>query len=84
MQNDLENLRTALSKQIEFIAQKIEEDPSKLHRSATLTAERLLKMYLQLRKLYAGDKKDVKITVELVGTDETKSNQETLGNTGKE
>jgi hypothetical protein len=84
MHEDLENLRTALSKQIEFIAQKIEEDPGKLHRSATLTAERLLKIYLELRKLYAGDKKDVKITVELVGSDEPTNNQETLENTGKE
>jgi len=39
---------------------------------------RLLKTYLELRKLYAGDSKEVKITVELVGLDEPKSDTETL------
>jgi hypothetical protein len=39
---------------------------------------RLLKTYLELRKLYAGDSKEVKITIELVGADENTGDKKAL------
>jgi len=73
MYSDLKRLKLAISRQIKYIADTIKENPNKLHRNATLALSRLLKTYLELRKLYAGDSKEVKITVELVGNDEHKS-----------
>ncbi len=74
MHNDLKRLKKAISKQIKFVSDIISKDPSNLHRSQVLALERLLRIYLQIRKLYAGDSKEVKITVELIGTDENTSN----------
>jgi|YNPBryunderm2012_1023409.scaffolds.fasta_scaffold24329_2 hypothetical protein len=78
MHSDLKRLKLAISRQIKYIADTIKKNPSGLHRNATITLGRLLKTYLELRKLYAGDSKEVKITVELVGLDEPKSDTETL------
>jgi hypothetical protein len=78
MYSDLKRLKQAISRQIKYIADTIKKNPSGLHRNATITLGRLLKTYLELRKLYAGDSKEVKITVELVGLDEPKSDTETL------
>jgi len=74
MHNDLKKLKVAISKQIKYITETIKTNPSGLHRNATITLTRLLKTYLELRKLYAGDSKEVKITIELVGNDEPKGN----------
>jgi len=73
MYRDLQRLKKAISKQIKYITDTIHQNPSGLHRNATITLMRLMSTYLELRKLYAGDSKEVKITVELVGTDESKS-----------
>lgn len=70
MHNDLKRLKLAISRQIKYIADTIKKNPNGLHRNATITLGRLLKTYLELRKLYAGDSKEVKITVELVGANE--------------
>jgi hypothetical protein len=48
-----------------------------------LALERLLRIYLQIRQLYAGDSKEVKITVELIDPNENQGNKETLENTGQ-
>jgi hypothetical protein len=81
MHSDLKKLKLAISRQIKYIADTIKKNPSGLHRNATITLGRLLKTYLELRKLYAGDSKEVKITIELVGANENTDNQKTLGNT---
>lgn len=83
MHNDLKKLKKAISKQIKFVSTIIAQDPSKLHRSHVLALERLLRIYLQIRQLYAGDSKEVKITVELIDPNENQSNKETLENTGQ-
>jgi hypothetical protein len=80
MHSDLKKLKLAISRQIKYIADTIKKNPSGLHRNATITLGRLLKTYLELRKLYAGDSKEVKITIELVGANENTDNQKTLGN----
>jgi hypothetical protein len=74
MHSELKKLKLAISRQIKYIAETIKTNPSGLHRNATITLARLLKTYLELRKLYAGDSKEVKISIELVGNDEPKSN----------
>ena len=78
MYSDLKRLKQAISRQIKYIADTIKENPSGLHRNATLALSRMLKTYLELRKLYAGDSKEVKITIELVGADENTGDKKAL------
>ena len=79
MYSDLKRLKQAISRQIKYIADTIKKNPSGLHRNATITLGRLLKTYLELRKLYAGDSKEVKITIELVGGNEPTGDKKALG-----
>ncbi len=72
MHKDLKRLKLAISRQIKYIADTIKKNPGSLHRNATITLSRLLKTYLDMRRLYAGDSKEVKITIELVEANEPK------------
>jgi len=56
-------LKEAVAIQARHILDVLEEDPSKLHRTAILTLDRLVRIYLNLRKIYGADTKEVKIEI---------------------
>jgi hypothetical protein len=56
-------LKEAVTLQSRHILDTLKEDPSKLHRTAILTLDRLVRIYLNLRKLYGSDTKEVKIEI---------------------
>jgi len=59
----LTNLKEAVAAETQHILDTLREDPTKLHRTSILTLDRLVRIYLNLRKLWGADTKEVKIEI---------------------
>ena len=59
----LTTIKEAVAAQAHHILNTIREDPTKLHRTSILTLDRLVRIYLNLRKLWGADTKGVKIEI---------------------
>jgi len=56
-------LKEAVAVEARYILDTLKEDPTKLHRTSILTLDRLVRSYLNLRKLWGADTKKVKIEI---------------------